>query len=316
MNNPVDMLGSAVGFTYENVLPVVLRDPGVDAVIVLFVPPVVAGADEVAAAIVRAVQPDAVGGKPVLACVISQTGTPPELRSAPVAAFDYPESAARALGRAASRAEWLRRPQGRVTELAGIDQTAARGVLDDPSERWLEPPADVRRLFEAYGVPLVPERVASTLEEVRAIAAELGYPVVVKTAAAGAHKTEHGGVALDLRDVAAVDEAVARIGLPVLLQPFLRGGVEILVGAVQDPVFGPLVALGPGGTLAELIGDAGFRLAPLTDSMRTSSCVEEKPAYSWADSGEHRLSTSPPSRTSCCGLRDSPKTCLKWPSSI
>lgn len=93
----------------------------------------------------------------------------------------------------------------------------------------------------------------------------MGYPVVVKTAAAGAHKTEHGGVALDLRDVAAVDEAVARIGLPVLLQPFLRGGVEILVGAVQDPVFGPLVALGPGGTLAELIGDAGFRLAPLTD---------------------------------------------------
>jgi acyl-CoA synthetase (NDP forming) len=151
-----------------------------------------------------------------------------------------------------------------VTDLAGIDQAAARSVLEDSSERWLEP-GDVRKLFGAYGVPLVPERVASTIGEARAIAAELGYPVVVKTAAAGAHKTEHGGVALDLRDVAAVDEAVARIGLPVLLQPFLRGGVEILVGAVQDPVFGPLVALGPGGTLAELIGDAGFRLAPLTD---------------------------------------------------
>jgi acetyl coenzyme A synthetase (ADP forming)-like protein len=264
LSNPIDMLGSAVGVTYERVLPVVLADPGVDAVIVLFVPPVVAGADEVAAAIVRAVEPDAVAGKPVLACVISQTGTPAELRSAPVAAFDYPESAARALGRAADRAEWLRRPQGRVTDLAGIDQAAARSVLEDSSERWLEP-GDVRKLFGAYGVPLVPERVASTIGEARAIAAELGYPVVVKTAAAGAHKTEHGGVALDLRDVAAVGEAVARIGLPVLLQPFLRGGVEILVGAVQDPVFGPLVALGPGGTLAELIGDAGFRLAPLTD---------------------------------------------------
>ena len=143
LNNPVDMLGSAVGVTYENVLPIVLRDPGVDAVIVLFVPPVVAGADEVAAAIVRAVQPDAVGGKPVLACVISQTGTPPELRSAPVAAFDYPESAARALGRAADRAEWLRRPQGRVTELAGIDQTAARGVLDEAGEGGPDP-AEVR----------------------------------------------------------------------------------------------------------------------------------------------------------------------------
>ena len=66
-------------------------------------------------------------------------------------------------------------------------------------------------------------------------------------------------------DSDAVEDAVTRIGVPVIVQPFLRGGVEILVGAVQDPVFGPLVALGPGGTLAELIGDAGFRLAPLTD---------------------------------------------------
>jgi len=51
----------------------------------------------------------------------------------------------------------------------------------------------------------------------------------------------------------------------VLVQPFLRGGVELLAGVVQDPVFGPLVAFGPGGVLAELIGDAGFRIAPLTD---------------------------------------------------
>jgi acyl-CoA synthetase (NDP forming) len=264
LSNPVDMLGSAVGATYERVLPIVLRDPGVDAVIVLFVPPVVAGAEEVAAAIVRAVEPATAGGKPVLACVISQTGTPSELRSASVAAFDYPESAARALGRAADRAEWLRRPQGRITELAGIDRLAARHVLEHPSERWLDS-AEVRDLLGAYGLPLVPERTASTLGEAQAAAAELGYPVVVKTAAAGAHKTEQGGVALDLRDSGAVEDAVTRIGLPVIVQPFLRGGVEILVGAVQDPVFGPLVALGPGGTLAELIGDAGFRLAPLTD---------------------------------------------------
>ena len=72
----------------------------------------------------------------------------------------------------------------------------------------------------------------------------------MKTAAAGVHKTEQGGVALDLRDRDAVREAATRIGLPVLVQPFLHGGVEMLVGAFQDPVFGPLVALGPGGTMA------------------------------------------------------------------
>jgi acyl-CoA synthetase (NDP forming) len=90
-------------------------------------------------------------------------------------------------------------------------------------------------------------------------------PVVVKTAAAGAHKTESGGVALNLTDEAEVRAAAGRIGGRVLLQPMIRGGAELLAGAVQDPVFGPLVAFGAGGVFAELIGQAQFRLAPLTD---------------------------------------------------
>jgi acetate---CoA ligase (ADP-forming) len=264
LSNPVDMLGSAVAATYENALPPLLDDSGVDAVIVLFVPPVVAGAEEVAAAIAHAVERSSVGDKPVLACVISSGGTPEELLSAPVAAFDYPESAARALGRAADRAEWLRRPQGRVPELEGIDRDGVRRIIDAAGERWLAPD-ETRELLEAYSVPLVPQRVASTLEGAVVAATELGYPVVAKTAVPGVHKTERGGVAVDLRDEEALSEAAVRIGMPVLLQSFLRGGVELLVGSVQDPVFGPLVALGPGGTMAELIGDAGFRLAPLTD---------------------------------------------------
>jgi acetyl coenzyme A synthetase (ADP forming)-like protein len=264
ISNPVDMLGSAVGTTYEQALPLLLRDEAVDAVIVLFVPPVVAGAAEVAEAIARAVEREGSGGKPVLACVISSDGTPAQLLSAPVAAFDYPESAAHALGRTAQRAEWLRRPQGRVPELDGIDRAAAREVVERGGERWLSVD-EVRRLLEAYGIPLVAERVAMSAEEAVAAAGELGYPAVVKTAEAGAHKTEQDGVAVDLRDAEAVREATTRIGGAVLVQPFVHGGIELLVGAVQDPVFGPLVALGPGGTLAELIGDAGFRLAPLTD---------------------------------------------------
>src|SRR5207248_2596358 len=79
------------------------------------------------------------------------------------------------------------------------------------------------------------------------------------------HKTESGGVALDLADDDAVHEAAARIGGRVLVQEMVRGGAELLAGIVQDPVFGPLVAFGPGGVLAELIGDSQFRIAPLTD---------------------------------------------------
>jgi acetyl coenzyme A synthetase (ADP forming)-like protein len=261
--NPVDMLGSATGPTYERAIPPLLADPRLDALIVLFVPPVVAGAPEVAAAISRAVH-GVQSDKPVLAAVMSAEGTPVELLESRVASFAYPESAARALGLAADRSEWLRRPAGSVRELDGIDREVAEAVLETATSEWLDP-AQTRALLGAYGIPLVPEQTAADADEAVAAAEEIGYPVVVKTAAAGAHKTETGGVALDLADAGAVRGAVERIGSPVIVQRYLPGGTELLAGVVQDPVFGPLVAFGPGGVFAELIGDAAFRLAPLTD---------------------------------------------------
>jgi acetate---CoA ligase (ADP-forming) len=261
--NPIDMLGSATGATYERAIPPLLADPRLDALIVLFVPPVVAGAPEVAAAIRRAVE-SVHTDKPVLAAVMSAAGTPLDLLESGIASFGYPESAARALGLVADRAEWLRRPAGIVPGLAGIDGGAAKAVVEGAGEGWLAP-AQARALLEAYGIPLVSERTAANADEAVAAAEGIGYPVVVKTAAAGAHKTETGGVELDLGDADQVREAVARIGGPVIVQQFLQGGTELLAGAVQDSVFGPLVAFGAGGVFAELIGDATFRIAPLTD---------------------------------------------------
>jgi acetyl coenzyme A synthetase (ADP forming)-like protein len=267
--NPIDMLGSATDASYETVLPLLLADPGIDAVIALFVPAVSATAEAVAAAIVRAA---VVGSrdKPVLAVVMSAEGIPAALRNAmrAAAAFTYPESAARALGRAAERADWLRRPLGSVPELDGIDRVAATAVIDrvlaHTEDGWLEP-TEARELLLTYGIPLAPEIVAASQDEAVEAARALGYPAVVKTVLAGAHKTETGGIALDLADEAAVRAAVERIGGPVVVQPMVTGGTELLAGLVQDPVFGPLVAFGPGGVLAELIGQASFRIAPLTD---------------------------------------------------
>ncbi|HEU6443780.1 MAG TPA: GNAT family N-acetyltransferase [Gaiellaceae bacterium] len=267
--NPIDMLGAATVGTYAEVLPLVLADPQVDALIVLFVPTVTASAAEVAAAVDRIVA-DAVSDKPVLAVVMAAAGIPQPLRGsgAHVAAFAYPESAARALGRAAERAEWLHRPHGTTPAVSGIDREAAESVVDAALERgedvWLDSAA-ARELLLAYGLPLVEERIARDVDEAETAASELGFPVAVKTATAGAHKTELGGIALDLGDEAEVRAAVERLGSPVLVQPMVRGSAELLAGLVQDPVFGPLVAFGPGGVLAELIGEAGFRIAPMTD---------------------------------------------------
>jgi acetate---CoA ligase (ADP-forming) len=270
LGNPIDLLGSALPATYEKAIGPIVADPNIDALIAIFVPPVVAGANDVGAAMRRAVE-QADAGKPVIAAVVSAEGIPPVLcePDSPVVPLPYPESAARALALAASHAEWLARPEGTPIEPDGIDAERARRIvaaaLAENDDAWLAPDA-ARSLLEAYGVPVVGERLAGNADEAVAAAFELGLPVVVKTAAAGVHKTDIGGVALDLQNETEVRRAVEQIGAPVIVQPYLPRRTELLAGIVQDPVFGPLVAFGPGGAFAELIGAASFRLTPLTDA--------------------------------------------------
>ena len=193
--NPVDVLGSATAETYAAVLPHLLAEPNLDALIVIFVP-VVAGADEVAAAI-RLAAEEAQAGKPVIATIVSAEGTPPVLREplSPVVALPYPESAARALALANRRAEWLARP-GTELDFDDIDAETARGVVEaalaQSADRWLEA-AEARTLLGAYGIPLVPERVAADPDEAVAFATELGFPAVVKTALPGAARPSSAG---------------------------------------------------------------------------------------------------------------------------
>jgi acetate---CoA ligase (ADP-forming) len=257
LENPIDLLGSATAETYARALPCIVADDGVDAVIVLFVPAAQVTAPDVAS-VLRAAQAGS-ASKPIVPVFIAA--------EMPAGSFTYPESAARALGRAAERADWLRRPAGSIPRIE-VDREAAQGVVASAIERsedaWLAGP-EIRILLDAYGIALVPERFVAGPEEAVRAAEELGFPAVVKTAEAGAHKTETGGVRLDLRDADAVHKAAEAIGGRLLVQPMVGEGVELLAGVVQDPVFGPLVAFGPGGVYAELIGNAGFRIAPLTD---------------------------------------------------
>ena len=225
--NPIDMIGSATAASYEAALPVVLEDPGIDAVIVLFVPAVSATADEVAASLVRT----GVRDKPVLAVVMSAEGIPisagrrdpgcrcvrlPRVRSP----RPGPSRRARRLVAPPARATF---PSWMPTEPAGaavIDR-----ALADGRDAWLEP-ADTRALLLAYGISLVSEAVAHSADEAIEAAAALGHPVVVKTATAGAHKTESGGIALDLADANAVHAAVTRIGPPVIIEPMIEEGTS------------------------------------------------------------------------------------------
>jgi acetate---CoA ligase (ADP-forming) len=259
--NPVDMIASATAETFAAVVPLLLADADVDALVVLAAPTALAMPEDVVRAIGDACDREG-ATKPVLAVTPGANA-----HGGPVPCYRYPETAAGALARAVEQSEWLRRPQGRVRE-PSVDREAAQAVVDAALETapdaWL--PADAaRRLLTAYGVPCVIQRTVTNREEALDAAHTLGYPLAVKLAEAGVHKIDRGGVILGVGDTAALDAALDRVRYPAVLQPMVSGGIELLAGVVQDPLFGPVVAFGPGGTTAELIGGTAFATLPLTD---------------------------------------------------
>jgi acetyl coenzyme A synthetase (ADP forming)-like protein len=285
--NPVDMLAAAPAAHYRQAVELVAASGEVDALVVIFIPPLATDP----AAVARAIHDGAAAAAsrlPVLTVFMSAQGVPAELnppgadadgRQARIPSYRFPEEAARALARAAEYGAWRATPPGRVPELEALRGDEAAGLLaaamaDGP--RWLAP-NEVARLLGCYGLPLAPWRLAETAEQAVAAAGELGGPVALKAVAPGlVHKTEAGAVRLALDGAervraaaAAMAEQVAAAGHQVdrfLVQRMVAAGVEMLVGVVHDPSFGPVVACGAGGTAVELLRDVQVRITPLTDA--------------------------------------------------
>ena len=195
-----------------------------------------------------------------------------------VPCYADPDNAARALGHAVRYRAWRGRQRGTVPELEGLRADDARALVTgflagSPDGGWL-PEASAAELVSCYGIPLAVTVAAATEEEAAAAAAQLGGPVVLKAEAEGlVHRTGTGGVKVDLRTPQEVAEGyrmlVAGSGLRlqrVLVQPMLEGGVEVMIGVAQEPVFGPLVVFGSGDAATEVHGDHVTRLTPLTDA--------------------------------------------------
>lgn len=288
VGNPVDMVASAQPAQYRRALELVLADDAVDAVIVIFTPPLVTRLDEVAEAVARAVagDGDAAAGegptpKPVVAAVLAGPEPPPAFRGGDgrrgIPTFSAPEPAAIALGRVVEYARWRRREPGRVPELSGIDGSAASTLVTGalagaPRGRWLDAD-EATTLLGTFGIPTVEVRRAGSSDEAAAVAEAFGFPVALK-AASGAmvHKSDVGGLRLDLRSGQQVRDAFvameAQLGPElggIVVQRMARPGVETIIGLVQDPAFGPLVMFGMGGIATELLADRSFRVVPLTD---------------------------------------------------
>jgi len=278
VTNPVDLVASATPEQFEQALHLVLADDGIDAVILVSTTLFAAPADAVAEVAGRVAASTA---KPVVGCFLAAPDLPPLIpgedppQAVPV--YASPEPAARALGRAVQYGAWRRRRPGTVPALQGCDLDAVRTVVDghlveNAAGGWLSPEA-VTDVLVAMGIPVVRDEEVADPESAGRAAADLGFPVALKAAGEQiVHKSDIGGVALGLASVAEVTEAYRvmfeRIGPAMtgaLVQQMAAPGVETIVGVVQDPLFGPLLMFGMGGTATELLGDRSFRILPVTD---------------------------------------------------
>jgi acetyltransferase len=287
--NPVDMLAGATAEHYAASLRILLADPGVDSALVIVPPPPTYPAAAVAQALIPVIDSQP---KPVVVALMGDTliqAAAQLLRAANVPEYRFPERAAAALAALVQRAEGLARAEldSVIPPLVGLDSATARARL---AGRPPLTPELAGLLLADYGIPVLQPVLAHSAAEAAELALQAGFPAAIKVASPEiAHKSDVGGVLLNLPDAAAVAEGYAQIVanarrarpqatlLGVHVQRMAPSGQDVIIGAVQDPQFGPLVMFGSGGVEVEGLKDVAFALAPLTPTE-----ADELLAATWA----------------------------------
>lgn len=301
-HNPVDMIASATADHYHKAVRAMLADKGVDALLVIFVPPLMIETRDVARAIGQAASG---ADKPVVTCYMGSHGlveglTSEEWGGGQIPSYRFPEAAAKALSRTTTYGEWLQVADSPIPDvsrnknLVSATINACRdAVASEPGPVWMDA-SDVPRILSAYNITIPDSAVATSPEQAADIAQRMGFPVALKVVSDRVtHKTDIGGVILDRRDADEVKHGFEAILSKawkadladsvqgVMVQRYVEEGIEAVVGVTHDPMFGPLIMFGLGGAYVELVRDVVFRLHPLTEhdidtmlrSVRTSKLL-------------------------------------------
>jgi acetyltransferase len=282
--NPVDIIGDAPGSRYASALEVLSGDLHLDATLILNCPTAVASATEAAQEVINTVN------KHRRLCVLTSWVGEDAAKSARrlfmnhgIPSYDTPEAAVRAFMQMVNyrrNQELLMQTPPSIPEAFTPDTSVAKNYINSALEEgrdWLTEP-ESKAVLSAYGIPCVPTVVAESPVQAARAAAEIGQPVALKILSPDiTHKSDVGGVALDLEQAIAVQKAAegmlkriesicpdARIdGFTV--QPMVRrpGSQELIIGVIEDSQFGPVLLFGHGGTAVEVINDKALGLPPL-----------------------------------------------------
>ncbi len=275
VSNPTDLLATGTAAHYRAAMDVMMDEDQIDSVFVNFVTPFFVDTESIAKEIVAVNRQKR---KPIVCNLMTDplqwTETVEILKAGGVPCFSFPGEAARALSAMVRYNDIRSREIGEPTNFSDVDKTRAEAILQNAKNAGREylSAAEAYGVLEAYGIPVAGWGMANTADEARKVAAEIGFPVVVKADAESiVHKSDMGGVAVNLGDGDAADAAVTEMeknlkadDLKFFIQKHMPEGREVIIGAKAEPGLGHLIMFGLGGIYVEVLRDVVFSLTPVT----------------------------------------------------
>lgn len=295
--NPVDIIGDAPPDRYESAIRVCLEDPQVDGVLVILTPQAMTRPLKVAEAVIAAAE---ASDKPIIASWMGGAQVDPAryaFRQAKIPIFNTPEAAIDAFhylaAYRANQKSLLETPGRLPLEHDEPNTEAARLIIESAlaDKRSVLTEPESIALLEAFGIPTVRNGIARSAEEALVLAVSMGFPVAMKVYSEDiSHKSDVGGVTLDIQSAADVRGAynglmdrvranrpdAALQGVTVEQMHRTPNGREVMIGVLEDPVFGPVVSFGAGGTWVEVMKDIAVALPPLNKRLATDLISDTK----------------------------------------
>lgn len=278
--NPVDILPPADAETYAKAASLMLKDENIDSLIVVVGPPLMLDTLEIAKAVCDEFKKS---DKTAALVMMSQDDVIPKLKEvSPVhpPIYRFPENAARAISKMVNYSKWKQRPEGIYREFDSDKKTVRKIIGSYKGKKNVYLSSDeVSKILNAYGLPIIGSVFAKNTFELIQISDKIKYPVVLKAVGKKLiHKSDLGGVEVDIHNVDELLRAAEKITVKLkqnkayehlekfLIQPYISGGVETILGITKDEKAGHMVMFGLGGIFVEVFKDVNFKLVPVNDA--------------------------------------------------